>query len=174
MNIHEIVLSREGQRRVRDLQEAHAVMLAAARGPALWAMPRCELLIAQADRFELPDAYVRERRAHDVTVPAGSVRMSLIAHSVERHKSAERVLSGDEAAAWLTRKLDGVIAIDELSVEDMGDRRGKRQGMPLTLRWTAFYATGEVLDRGRLETLMRDGVGRAKAYGCGLLLAVSA
>jgi hypothetical protein len=36
----------------------------------------------------------------------------------------------------------------------------------------AFHATGRVLDDRRLHHIRETGVGTAKAYGCGLLLAI--
>lgn len=171
--IHEIRLTREGQHRLRDLQRAHAIIRTLA-GRSLWARPLQNLLIVQATHIAVPSWMAAEHRTVEMPTPAGAVKISLIAHAVARRGSRTRRLTLNESAQWLTRRMGDSVALDQITVEDMGIRRGIRNGRPLLLSWTAFHATGAVNNRATLSELMHTGVGRAKAYGCGLLLAVAA
>ena len=52
----------------------------------------------------------------------------------------------------------------------MGTATGLKPGMRTKHRRALFHGTARVKDATKLHTLMRNGVGRGKAYGCGLLI----
>lgn len=180
--LHEIRLRPEGVRHMRDVQVAHATI--AAMLPGLWAMPLRDLIIVRASEeatVALQPRLVREHRAHlDAPAPPGPVRLSVIANP-----TADRVNHADgskrrvplpisECQDWLRRKLSGIVDLSEVATEDMGTGRGWRQRNRISVRRVAFDAVGMVRDRNALQQVMDAGLGRARAYGCGLLLAVPA
>lgn len=87
------------------------------------------------------------------TGPGGSIRT---------HRA--RVFD-DQLDGWLKQRLDGAVDVGPLAPPET---RKLRQG-PAQLIVTTFRGRGTVADPDRLTQLMSDGVGRAKAYGCGLL-----
>jgi CRISPR system Cascade subunit CasE len=67
--------------------------------------------------------------------------------------------------AWLTERLDPALTdVDILNAPITVSRAGSHP-----LRVAHITATATVGEEGRLIELIRDGVGRGKAYGCGLL-----
>lgn len=85
---------------------------------------------------------------------------------------AERTLSSVSMTPWLERKFSGAITHVEIlnhQREVLGvDRHGnKKSGM--TIQVDTVDGVGVVNDPNTLIELISYGVGRAKAYGCGLL-----
>lgn len=176
VTIHQVRLTYRGVSVASDLQRAHAlVQQSAAGGRVLWSMPRAGLLVVKSDSLSLPTEIGREIRTHEMPAPptGAGVTLSLIAHPVRRHGSAETALTIQECARWLVEKLAGIVDVADVEVEDLGQRGGWRQNCRLVIRWVGFAASGVVADSAGLGVLMRDGVGRAKGYGCGLLLVAS-
>jgi CRISPR system Cascade subunit CasE len=76
----------------------------------------------------------------------------------------------DEQRAWLARKLDGAAEIEAVSLlphEPLFFRRGNLAGKLVPL---SFEGVLRVHDPMRLVALLENGIGPAKAFGCGLLL----
>ncbi|MEX0666846.1 MAG: type I-E CRISPR-associated protein Cas6/Cse3/CasE [Acidimicrobiia bacterium] len=73
-----------------------------------------------------------------------------------------------QLGSWLKDRLHSAIELhDTISITPGVRRQGKAQ-----LICTTFRATGTVTDPDRLRSLCIEGIGRAKAYGCGLLTAL--
>ncbi|MCU0835205.1 MAG: type I-E CRISPR-associated protein Cas6/Cse3/CasE [Chromatiaceae bacterium] len=76
----------------------------------------------------------------------------------------------DQQRGWLARKLDGAAEIEALSLlphPPLFFRRGNRAGKLVTLSYEGIL---RVQSPERLLELIENGVGPAKAFGCGLLL----
>lgn len=76
----------------------------------------------------------------------------------------------EEQRAWLARKLAGAAEIEAVTLlphQPLFFRRGSRAGKLSTL---SFEGVLGVQDPARLVALLENGVGPAKAFGCGLLL----
>jgi CRISPR system Cascade subunit CasE len=72
--------------------------------------------------------------------------------------------------SWLMRKLDGVALVESVSIlphQPLYFRRGHRGGKVVTV---TFEGVLNVIDPDRLVMLLENGIGPAKAFGCGLLL----
>ncbi len=80
------------------------------------------------------------------------------------------LIKEDEQRAWLVRKLSvgaEIEATDVLPHPPTYFRKGNRGGKLVTC---TFEGVLRVRDPGSLATLMENGIGPAKAFGCGLLL----
>jgi len=88
-----------------------------------------------------------------------------------KHRDAP--LPEDQVDEWLGGKLTG--ALTDIAVLNSArtvygaDRKGLRKGSLNALQVDTIDGVGRVDDPDRLLSLVVDGVGRAKAYGCGLL-----
>lgn len=85
---------------------------------------------------------------------------------------------------WLADRLDGIVTIPtaqivdrdgiELTVPDVKFTSGELRRGRAQLITTDFHANATVVDPQALARAVRDGIGRAKAYGCGMLTALPA
>src|SRR5699024_10590948 len=98
------------------------------------------------------------------------IALSAILNPVSRHDQKATTVPIGQTTEWLTPRLRGAVDLEHVEVEDLGCRRGWRGGRMITIAWRAITATAVITDPSMLETLISDGVGRAKGYGCGLLM----
>lgn len=156
-------------------------------------------ILVQADRqLDLADGTVRstdlaahldafhDRQQVQLLLRANTVRTINRTHdgAVRQHRA--RVPDAD-LPAWLARKLDRAVTLGTVAL--VGDDDVERdvpavKSVPCDIRFghrgrreaqlirNDLYATGTVTDAEHLRRLCRDGVGRAKAYGCGMLTVV--
>lgn len=186
-----IRLSRDHQRLGSDIRTLHAYIEAglghAADRPddasrTLWAQPVKDLLIVQAWRAVDPSYWLGSHLRH---APAATewghgqrVRLSLIGNPVSRRsikRDGKRVsielanVPIDKHADWLQSRLPSV-ELEAVEVQQLGKRTGSKPGRRITVTQAGFHATGTVTDPAGLAEAIRCGVGRQRAYGCGLLL----
>lgn len=94
--------------------------------------------------------------------------------SGETRRELTTVVPFDEASDWFREKLsDALTHIDIVNHSRVVTRRRNRthSGPPL-LTVDTLSAVARVKDGDAFESLRRRGVGRAKAFGCGLLTAI--
>jgi hypothetical protein len=183
--ITRIVLTSKGQRQARDIRAIHQTvgyLTDASTGRVLWCLPRRDLLIVQADHpcdvRLTPGLAVSSAHAEVCTDWAAGQRVlvSLIAvpevavSRPGRQRSVRRPLTVDDWPGWLERRLAGALTLDDIQVEPMGARIGRKAGTRIIVDWVGYAAAGTVMDPATLAALQRDGVGPHKAYGAGLLL----
>jgi CRISPR system Cascade subunit CasE len=80
------------------------------------------------------------------------------------------LIKEEEQLAWLERKLDGAATLEHATIlphAPLYFRKGKRVGKLVACTFEGFL---RVDDPERLASLLENGVGPAKAFGCGLLL----
>lgn len=180
--VTELRLTRAAGRLVGDVQAMHRTLAHAAgeSGRLLWALPRRNVLVVQADHpvrpIDIPGVVME---AYSTVKPlglTGRVSVTLIGHptGADGKHGTRRVLPMDGWEPWFRRKLADAVELDAVQVQDLGPRSGDRHGHRVTHRWVGFAGTGTVTDSAALDSLLIGGVGRGKAYGCGLLLAVPA
>ena len=169
----------------RDVQAAHRTIAHGVDGaPHLWCRPDRRLLIVQTDKPLAPEA-VGATSARSLPVrldyqPGEPVVASLIANpTVDRSRPGARshreaIREPVERDGWLRRKLDGAVHVDRVTQETLGQQGGDRHGHRVVHLQVGYTVWGTVTDPGRLAGLLRDGVGRARRYGCGLLLMTGA
>lgn len=104
--------------------------------------------------------------------PIKNVKDQQVEHKPGKRRDSCRVplIHEQEQTDWLVRKLDGAAQIEAVSVlphQPIFFRRGNRAGklVPLT-----FEGVLEVEDPAVLIDRLLNGIGPAKAFGCGLLL----
>lgn len=73
--------------------------------------------------------------------------------------------AGNGPADVVTTDSDAV----DLAVVDRGVRRFRRQNQQVTLSVATFEGSLEITDVNAMRSTLTQGLGRAKAYGCGLL-----
>ena len=147
----------------------------------LWCQPRRDLILVKAPTT-LPAAGF-PGLADDATcrplalIHEGTVELALIANPTEYTARGEsdgrkrnRPLSPDRWGEWLARHLDGAVDLHEVATEALGAQRVTKPGRRVTHTRVGFHAVGNVLDPALLARAILCGVGRGKAYGCGLLL----
>lgn len=184
-HLTELRLTRSARGLVGDVQSLHRTILHATDTDArvLWALPRRDLLIVQSDAPVRPSALKgivgKSHSAERPTRLTGPVRLSLIGHPTQAVSQPGRrgrvtPLRMDQWEEWFRRRVGHAVDLADVAVQDLGPRSGIRHGVKVTHRWVAFTAAGTVTDTDEMERLIVDGVGRGKAYGCGLLLAGAA
>jgi len=86
-------------------------------------------------------------------------------------------VTADQQQSWLIDRL-GTLGVGlvktaagdpELALRDRGVRRFGRQGSTVTLTVGTFDGVLQIDDPDRLRAALVDGIGPAKAYGCGLM-----
>lgn len=85
-------------------------------------------------------------------------------------KSRVPLIREDEQRAWLERKLAGAVTVEAVAIlphPPLYFRKGPRGGKLVTI---SFEGVLRVQDPAALERLLEDGIGPAKAFGCGLML----
>lgn len=164
---------------IRDTQRAHALVAGHARDPRpLWAHPSPHLLLIQASEVAPISKHlaVRQVTTPTTTHPIGArVSVSVIANPTRAAFARGRrgriePLPPEEWSDWITRKLSPAIDMDRVASHRLGNRGGNRRGDRVVHLHVAFHATGTVTDAAALEAMQREGIGRGKAYGAGLLL----
>lgn len=83
----------------------------------------------------------------------------------------------DQQCRWLTERADRLgiriaansIGADDLVLSNRIMHRFQRQGSTVTLNAATFDGTLEVVEPNALRAALIGGIGRAKAYGCGLM-----
>lgn len=89
-----------------------------------------------------------------------------------KHSNRVPLVREESQIAWLKRKADqnGFNLLDT-SVSDQNRQTSrKRDGRPpLTLFTVQFDGRLQIADEGKFQQAMRNGIGPAKAFGCGLL-----
>lgn len=79
-------------------------------------------------------------------------------------------LAGAEAEEWWRqRAAANGLDVDELTAARQESARSGDRNRPIKHTITRFDGTGTVTDPDLLRTAVEDGIGRARAYGCGLL-----
>jgi len=76
----------------------------------------------------------------------------------------------DDQCAWLQRKVAGAVNIDELNIRNHAPlyfRKGNRAGKVVPV---FFEGAFEVRDIEMVTDLWKNGIGPAKAFGCGLMM----
>lgn len=149
---------------------------------ALWAQPAPRTLIVRTARDHtwrgFPYGTVTSSSLARTRYPAGQpVTWALVANPtrcasigpIGNRPRGHRTGISDpvQARDWVTTRLCPALDITAATSERILPMRGA-DGLTLT-RW-AYAGTGTVTDPETLARLLTDGVGRGKAFGCGMLL----
>jgi CRISPR system Cascade subunit CasE len=142
---------------------------------------RAVLIQSSVKPTHAPDgSKVKQVRCGTAMTPGTLVRFRIAVNTVTRNrtqrpkgKACDLPLPEDQVDAWLADKLAG--GLDQVSILASTrtvygtDREGLKSGTVTALQVDTMDGVATVDDPDRLLELILDGVGRAKAYGCGLL-----
>lgn len=112
------------------------------------------------------------RTVVDAEIEAKPDKLARVTQKTTRRipKSRVPLTKEEEQRAWLLRKLDGAGVVQILNVLPHAAtyfRKGSRGGKLIT---ASFEGVMQVADPRQLLHLLENGIGPAKAFGCGLLL----
>lgn len=111
-------------------------------------------------------------------LPEGvSLRFRLTANVIKTIRDAEHperpvrvpLLKEEQQVEWLARKLAAAVDVETVTITPNQPLFFKRKGQAGKLVTTTFDGRLRVIDRGGFRTLIENGVGPAKSFGCGLL-----
>lgn len=175
-----LALDRRGRGLLRDAQAVHRTLAHATDGHALWGSPDGEHLIV---RHPQPVRWATAMRhiAQAVTLPTTTpitgahVQWAIIAnptHALARPGQRGKVvpLPPEKWNSWVERKLGQALNLHTIDGTALPAAVGHKRDRRTTHRRVLFQGTATVRNHDTLATLMTAGVGRGKAYGCGLLL----
>lgn len=175
-------MTRNARKWMRDTQAIHRTLgHIFDKQKILWSTPATDVLVVQHDGTidwgnELENCVKIAQTVETKTPTTGvPVRFAIIANPVvtktdANGKKKKYGLPADQNDGWIRRKLDGAINISESSSQVLPVARGKRHEMKTIHHRVLFDGYGTVADQEKLQQLQNDGIGRGKAYGCGLLL----
>lgn len=79
------------------------------------------------------------------------------------------LIKEEEQIAWLKRKLEGAALVNIVEIEKQLPLHFRKGSKPGKIQPYAFKGVLQVVDAQALQDLLQQGVGHAKAFGCGLL-----
>ncbi len=123
------------------------------------------------------DFEARVNATRDVTSPDGTKKRVEIWNAVFAADRRDSRTPHDIYQEWLARKLEGVAEVDEARITERGEVRvgrgagGGRHPMDRRILFVAANVVGtlRVVDPERFAQQVAGGIGRAKAFGCGLV-----
>lgn len=77
--------------------------------------------------------------------------------------------SPEDRLAWVHRRFAGPLSDISVREVEQARLRGEKAGKSIVVVAVRFEISGTVSDADAFAELLRNGVGRGKAYGCGLL-----
>lgn len=141
-----------------------------------WRVSGNEVIVQSRNRGEwhsLPSGYAERiyERAPD-SIEEGQVhRFSLVANPTYKKSRGKRIalITSNEQVLWLSRKaeLHG-FRVDECRLGPQ--RTFKQPERRIVLHTVELYGRLTVTDAARFAATLSEGIGRGKAFGCGLLL----
>ena len=169
-----------------DVYELHSTVSTLTRelppgdGRVLWSQPQRRLLLIQAtgviDADNLPAGYTLES-ADAVRLEHGrgeTVSWSLIANpTIQRSRTRVRsAVPLEQRDDWVRGKLQPALVVGDLSGQQHTVRGGLQRstGKRVCHVHHVWSGTATVADADALRRLILCGVGRARGFGCGLLL----
>ncbi|WP_151530555.1 MULTISPECIES: type I-E CRISPR-associated protein Cas6/Cse3/CasE [Corynebacterium] len=179
-----IKINRNGRGLLRDAQAVHRTLLHATGGARpLWGCPSPHGLVVRHDApvdwktamAGVADGYTT--RVEEIPAPGAEITFGLIgnpAKAEKREGTRGKITALPEAEwdTWLLRKLAPALDIPHLTLGHvpLANAHGVKPQRRVTLRRVMFRGEAIVNDQIVLAQLLANGVGRGKAYGCGLLL----
>ena len=175
-------LTRKARRLTHDSQAMHRTLAHIAHGHHLWGLPDAHTLVIQHDKpihwpGVMPGVIDRTHTIETTTPITGApIEWAIIANPTKaRSQGPEKrgkvtPLEPGLWKKWIERKTAGAINIHDVDATPLPTARGQRHTAVVTHRRVLFNGTGTVANHDLLAALQNEGIGRGKAYGCGLLI----
>lgn len=174
-------LTKNARRLARDPQAMHRTIAHTLGERGLWALPDPRTLIIQHDQPICWHTSMEGVIAHShTTIATGHnagdrIAWALIANPTSAaftrgQRGTVRPLPPDRWDGWVIGKLQNALDVDSVAHELLPTLAGIKPDRRVTHRRVCFSGTAAVRDANALDQLRSTGIGRGKAYGCGLLI----
>ena len=152
----------------QDSRDGALILLQSARCPT---GPTREVRVLAAKEFSLPVVSGQRLRFLLVANPVRTISdgQGRLNSRGEVKKCRVPLIRDDEQRAWLQRKLAAAAVPEEFDVDPKLPLHFRKEGMAGKIRPVTFHGTLRVEELELLHRLVVEGVGPAKAFGCGLL-----
>jgi len=156
-----------------DLQpDGEPLILVQTRQPVELLPPSARALTVPEARWRIPDG---QRIMFRVAVNPLSRRT--VKSEGAKRREVVQVVAANDMDAWLTRKIESSVKVEWVVNRVRSVTKRRRGGLggratPPQVVVDTVDVVGVVCDSEAFTRLRLEGVGRAKAYGCGLLTAV--
>lgn len=136
---------------------------------------------AAPDWARLPTGYLERAQTTEMApllarlAPGLPLRFRLLANPTKRNNQSRKVIAlvrPEEQEAWLQRQAARAgFEVTGLRIGPAEQNQGRKKGLEsaVTLRTVLFDGTLRVTDADALREAVRNGIGRGRSYGCGLL-----
>lgn len=175
-----ITLSNRMSKRFLDVQHAHTMIYGVLGERGLWAQPQPGILVVQHNQpvnWADADSFARRTHTVQVTTPTDGqrIRYALIGNPVKAQyvagkRGKPRALPPGEWSGWLEKRLSPALDLHTIDATLLPVARGRYHARNTTHHRVMYLGEATVTNSSALHNLQRDGVGRGKAYGCGLLI----
>lgn len=142
----------------------------------LYATPRPGLLVIRAAQpittVHLPAGYATAitHRPWQAPDQSGQWLLQAVINPVRRHGHTSTVVPPDEQAAWLAPKLPGATIVNYHCGRRWTGHSRRRDSNTITVACATIIALVHVHDPERVTAAVVDGLGRGRAWGCGLTM----
>jgi CRISPR system Cascade subunit CasE len=144
-------------------------------------------ILVQSERqpeFDTATAQIQAHKPLDLNLPEGVLlRFLLVANPVKtimdeqgrldsngNVKKCRVPLINEEAqVVWLKRKLEGAALVGNVDIKKQWPLNFRRRGRLGKIQPYVFKGTLQVNNTSTLKSLMQQGIGPGKAFGCGML-----
>ncbi|KMY23298.1 hypothetical protein ACU19_04805 [Actinobaculum suis] len=179
----EVYLNRKGTYVYADYDRAHRIFTKITNSNSyLWAAPKRDLLILRTERPVPPEEFatlarsVRAREIPSRVNPGGRYEIAGIVNAVRTEtlpngRKRKMPVKHDLFPAWLERRFGACADLERVTVEHLAPARSEN---PFIVDRKAFTALATIADAEAFSQLLTRGIGQAKRYGCGLILAKEA
>lgn len=175
--LHMMTLTKRGKHVARDVSAIHGLISdSLGREPHQWADPRQGKIIIRSNvKPAIIGGYIKEVQSlEESPVEDGdNVQFSLLGHTVTRNGKTETPIRDDSdgrLTKWLHTRVTPAMRVTGLNIEPLSPVKGTRWGKRIVLCATAYAGVGVVENAELVNDLLRNGVGRAKRFGFGLLI----
>lgn len=132
-------------------------------------------VIMLSDREPLPveGDYLLRANPFDIRLSPSPYAFSLRANPVKRLSQARcrvPVVGEDSLRNWLIRKTEGICSFEKVIVSHREEMHFRKAGIPGKIVSVDYEGLLAPHDPEALLLLIKQGIGPAKAFGCGLLL----
>lgn len=160
---------------LHDSQAVHRTLMHSCETRPLFGVPDALHLVIRHDKpvdwaTEFREATQCVTLPTEVPITGAPIRYAIIANPTGARHHDRYFLPPEKWNQWLERKLGEAINLHTIDATKLTASSGRRHNMKVTHGRVLFTGDGTVKNHDTLKTLMHDGVGRGKAYGCGLLL----
>lgn len=179
---------RDADRALRDVQALHGLVLRAAllgepKRRVLWAHPEPDILIIRHTRpitpQDFPDRWVRDVHHTPLEHPKAGDRVALawVANPARNHHAGTYVkrrttaVPAAELREWAATRVGRGLDVESMTLQTLPTVRGiHADGNHPTVARVVVRAVGTVNDAPLVHQWLTTGLGRALAYGCGLVV----